>query len=221
MTKNIIYILLSVVVLSFSVSEFGYMFMSVPAIVTLSYYLSDLVLKIINKKYPNNRKTNKYLEYSFFIGLFSMFFVFRTYEDTIGGYDLFWKLSYLAVAVNLLVVVVINQFYNLDTDFKEVTLLGFCICFFLLVPNLGIFLNKNIASQAERKVTLFINYKNISESSRNGKSYHLFIKTKYDSNERLEVKKEVYGAIKNDQIIVLTLRKGILGYDYITKVDTK
>lgn len=218
MTKNILLIVFSIIVLSFSVPEFGYMFMSVPAVILLSYNLSDLVLKIINQKSDQTHKVNKDFQKVVFIGLLSVFFVFRTYEDTIGGYNLFWKLVFISLFINIMVVILVNCSYNFNNEFKFYNLLGLCIASFLFVPSLGTFLNKNISNETERKEVIIYNYKDIKESTRGGKAYEIFIKTKYDSNERLDVKKEVFDAIKEDNIL-LTLRKGILGYDYIVKIE--
>ena len=91
----------------------------------------------------------------------------------------------------------------------------------MLIPSVGIFINTNISNEIERKETIIINYKTETKKTKGGYSYFLFIKTKYDSNERLDVQKQLYEAIKDDNEIILTLRKGILDYDYITKFDVK
>jgi hypothetical protein len=91
----------------------------------------------------------------------------------------------------------------------------------MLIPSVGIFINTNISNEIEKQQTNIINYKKISKGRKGVRNYELFIKTEYDNNERLDVKKDLYEAIRDGNEIVLTLRKGIFGYDYITKFDTK
>jgi len=91
----------------------------------------------------------------------------------------------------------------------------------MLIPSVGIFINTNISNEIEKQQTNKINYKKISKGRKGVRNYELFIKTEYDNNERLDVKKDLYEAIRDDNEIVLTLRKGIFGYDYITEFETK
>jgi hypothetical protein len=221
MTKNIIIIVLCSIVLSFTINEFGYLFMSIPSFVILSYNLSDLILKIIHKRHQPTRELNKNFQYILFLGLIPSVFVFRYFENTIGGYNLFWKLVFLSLIFNSLIVVILRRYLNPNGESNSNTIFCICLCTFMLIPSVGIFINTRISNETENQQTNIINSKKISKSSKGVRNYELFIKTKYDNNERLEVQKQLYEAIKEDNEIVLTLRKGILGYDYITKFDTK
>ena len=221
MTKNIIIIVLCSIVLSFTISEFGYLFMSIPSFVILSYYLSDLILKIVHKKGQPKRELNKNFQYILFIGLIPSVFVFRYFENTIGGYNLFWKLVFLSLIFNSLFVVILDRYVNLNGESKSNNVFCVCLCTFMLIPSVGIFINTNISNETKKQQTSIINNKKISKSSKGVINYELFIKTEYDNNERLEVQKQLYEAIKDDNKIVLTLRKGILSYDYVTKFDVK
>ena len=153
------------------------------------------------------------------IGVCSVFFVARDFEQTIGGYDLFWKLSFFSLIIIILCVLILNKFYNFKNEKRFYNLLSVSICFFLLTPNIGIFINKHISIEKERKQEIEINYKYINPQSRGSDTYEIFIKTDYDKNERLDIKKEFYESISNNQIVVLTLGKGILGYNYVKKIE--
>jgi len=221
MTKNIIIIALCSIVLSFTISEFGYLFMSIPSFVILSYYLSDLILKIVHKKGEPKLELNKNFQYILFIGLIPSVFVFRYFENTIGGYNLFWKLVFLSLIFNSLIVIILRRYLNSNGESKSNNVFCICLCTFMLIPSVGIFINTNISNEIEKQQTNIINYKKISKGRKGVRNYELFIKTEYDNNERLDVKKDLYEAIRDGNEIVLTLRKGIFGYDYITKFDTK
>ena len=221
MTKNIIIIVLCSIVLSFTINEFGYLFMSIPLFNVLAYNLCDLILKITHKNHQPKRELNKNFQSIFLIGLIPVFLSFKDFEDTIGGYNLFWKLVFLSLIFTVLFTVILSRYFNFNNDFRFYNILAICICFFLFIPNLGILINTHISNETERKETIIINYKTETKKTKGGYNYFLFIKTQYDSNERLDVKKELYNAIKDDNEIVLTLRKGILDYDYITKFDVK
>ncbi|MGG5208353.1 hypothetical protein ACQWU4_05345 [Chryseobacterium sp. MIQD13] len=69
-----------------------------------------------------------------------------------------------------------------------------------------------------KKERIEINEKKISNGSRGSKTYVIFIRTEYDKNERLSISQEFYESISNNQLIELTLAKGILGYDYVDKI---
>lgn len=221
MKKNIIIIVVCSIVLWFTIHEFGYLFLSIPSFIILSYYLSDLFLKITDQKKENKRELSKKFQFIFFIGFFLFFFVFRDFEDTIGGYNLFWKLTFLSLVFTLLTAVILNRYFNFNWESKFNNVFSICLCYFLLIPNVGIFMNTHIFKEGERKEKTIINDKKISKKTKGGNSYYFFIKTQYDNNERLDVKKELYEAIKDDNRIILTLRKGILGYDYVAKIEAE
>jgi hypothetical protein len=218
MYKNLILIFISISILYFSIEDFGFMFLSIPTFLILSYNLSDFVLKIVKKKEMKKTK-EKNLEFISMIGVGSIFFVLRDFEQTIGGYELFWKLSFFSLIISIFCVFILSRFYNLNNEKKFYNILSISICFFLLVPNIGIFINKYINKEKERKQEIEINYKYINPGSRGSETYEIFIKTDFDKNERLDIKKEFYESISNNQIVVLTLSKGILGYNYVKKIE--
>lgn len=218
MYKNIILILILIFILYFSTEDFGYMFLSIPTFLILSYNLSDLFLKIVNKR-DNKSKKEKNLELISLIGVLSIFFVLRDFEQTIGGYELFWKLAFFSLIISVFCILILSRFYNFNNEKRFYNILSISICIFLLIPNIGIFINRHISNEKEIKQELEINYKYINPGSRGSDSYEIFIKTDFDKNERLDIKKEFYESINNNQIVVLTLSKGILGYNYVKKIE--
>ncbi|EOG6905665.1 hypothetical protein ACLH3R_002289 [Flavobacterium psychrophilum] len=180
-------------------------------------------MKIVNSKEKENKK-EKNFEFISMIGVVSILFVIRDFEQTIGGYILFWKLSYLSLTFSILCVFILNSFYNFRNEKRFYNILSISICFFLLIPNIGIFINKHISTEKERIQEIKINYKKINPQARGNDSYEIFLLTEYDKNERLDIKKEFYETITDDQIVALTLSKGILGYNYvknIKKIDSR
>jgi hypothetical protein len=218
MRKNTILLFISALILNFSTKEFGYMFLSIPMFLTFSYNVSDLSLKLFDRTEKTIKKS-KNLEFISMIGVVSLLFVLRDFEQTIGGYVLFWKLSFLSLFFSVACVLILNKFYNFNNEKRFYNLLSISICFFFLIPGIGIFINKNISLEKENKQVVEINYKKINHQSRGSDSYEIFFKTEYDKNERLDIKKEFYESISDNQKVVLTMRKGILGYHYVKKAE--
>ncbi len=218
MYRSIILITISAFILFFSIQDFGFMFLSIPIFLTLSYNLSDFSLRILSKK-RNTIKKNKNIEFLSFVGIISSLFTLRDFEQTIGGYNLFWKLAFLSLIFSLICISILNKHINFDNEKRFYNILSVCICFFLLLPNLGIFINKYVSLETENKQITTINYK--QESHSRSTSYSIFIRTEFDKNERLDVNKDFFNSITNNQIIVLTLKKGILGYNYVSKIEKK
>ncbi len=217
MLKNIAVILISILILFFSVKEFGYMFISLPVFVLLSYNLSNLILRFRNKK--SNKIKDKNFEWIFLIPLFIFLIFGRYFENTIGGYELFWKSAFASLIFSGLTVYILSFYYNFNNDKpKRNNILSLSIFFLLLIPSLSIFINYRFPISEDKKERIEINKKYINNGSKGGKSYEIFIKTKFDQNERLSIDKEFYERISDNQLIELTLAKGILGYDYVDDI---
>ena len=152
-----------------------------------------------------------------FLGIIPLMFVLKDLEFTIGGYNLFWKLSFLSILFSLSVLLILNKKYNLLNEKKFDNLMSFTICFFFLIPALGIFLNTYFTNGVVYKQSYFIKQKAINESAKGSKTYIIYIKTKYDDEERLEITKDLY---KSDyQNVELTLKKGLIGYYYVNQIE--
>lgn len=216
MKKNILLILLSVILIFASIKEVGYFFISIPSFFLLSYNLSDIIVKINSKR--SRKLIGGKFEYIFLPALICVLVFGKYYENTLGGYELFWKLAFSGLILNILTIFVLSFFYSFDSVKKVYNILSLCIFFTLLVSSLGVFINYKFAASNERQERIEINKKYINNGSKGGKSYEIFIKTKYDNDERLSISKELYDNISNNQLIELTLSEGALGYDYVKKI---
>lgn len=217
MIKNVILIAISLTVLYFSIEDHGYMFISVPTFMMLSYYFCDLSLKIIYK-YTITPKKDINIQSILFIGLVPIIFSFRDYDFTIEGYFLFWKLAFISILFSLITILTLSQFYNFKNDKKLENIIAINICFSLLIPAIGVMINKNISYEKERKQLIEIYSKDI-RNDRYGKSYYINFKTNYNTDESVDISKDFYNSITQNQIVLITLSKGILGYDYIKKIE--
>ncbi|MCW3170593.1 hypothetical protein OMO38_18855, partial [Chryseobacterium sp. 09-1422] len=110
MSKNIIAILISILILFFSVKDFGFIFISLPIFVLLSYNLSNLILQFSSKKL-DKRKTKNF-EWIFLIPLFIILILGRYFENTIGGYELFWKSAFASLIFSSSTVYILSLYYN-------------------------------------------------------------------------------------------------------------
>ena len=111
-----------------------------------------------------------------------------------------------------------SQFYNFKNDKKLENIIAINICFSLLIPAIGVMINKNISYEKERKQLIEIYSKDI-RNDRYGKSYYINFKTNYNTDESVDISKDFYNSITQNQIVLITLSKGILGYDYIKKIE--
>lgn len=220
MLKNIFFILIAVCILFYSIEDFGNMYLSIPTFLIVSYNVSDLLIKLTNQN-KNNNKKDKNIEFLAFIGVLSVLVTLKDFEQTIGGYTLFWKLAFLSLIFSSICLLTLNKYYTFNNNKKFYNILSVCICFFFLVPNMGVLLNKHISLKRENKQITTINYKKEIVHSRGASSYAIFIKTKHDNEERLDVKEGFYNSINSDEKIVLTLKKGILGHDYVTNIEKR
>ncbi len=217
MSKNIIAILISILILLFSVQDFGYMFISLPFFVLLSYNLSDLILKFNNKKL--GKRTDKNFEWIPLIPLFIILLFGRYFENTIGGYELFWRSAFVSLIFSVLTVYILSFYYTFNDDkLKRNNILGLCLFFLLLIPSLSIYINYRFSISSDKKERIEINKKYINKGSKGGTSYEIFIKTEFDKDERLDIDKELYEKILDNQLIELTLSEGILGYNYVENI---
>ena len=219
MSKNIVAILISILILFFSVKDFGFIFISLPIFVLLSYNLSNLILQFSSKKLDKRKAKN--FEWIFLIPLFIILIFGRYFENTIGGYELFWKSAFASLIFSSSTVYILSLYYNFSNDKPKINnVLSLSIFFLLLIPSLSIYINYRFSISPDRKEIVEINEKYINNGSKGGKSYEIFIKTRFDTNERLEISREFYDEISNiNQNVELTLSKGVLGYDYVKKIE--
>ncbi len=218
MIKNIILIFFSILILLFSATEFGLMFISIPTILLLSYNLADLSLNIVKKK--SQIKINKNFELIMLIGLVPLILVIRDFEYTIGGYNLFWKLSFLSLIFNVIFILTLNLKYNFDNKKKFENLVSISIFWFFLIPSFGVLVNKHFELGVKKTEIKYIKNKDFTEPTEFGnKNYSIYIKTKFGDKERLSITKELYDS--EFENVQLTLKKGILGYEYVTKIEGK
>jgi len=219
MSENIIAILISILILFFSVKDFGFIFITLPIFVLLSYNLSNLILQFSSKKL-DKRKTKNF-EWIFLIPLFIILILGRYFENTIGGYELFWKSAFASLIFSSSTVYILSLYYNFSNDKPKINnVLSLSIFFLLLIPSLSIYINYRFSISPDRKEIVEITEKYINNGSKGGKSYEIFIKTRFDTNERLEISRRFYDEISNiNQNVELTLSKGVLGYDYVKKIE--
>lgn len=191
------------------------MFISLPVFVLLSYNLSDLILKLNNIK----KAKTKNFDWIFLISLIIILIFGRYFENTIGGYDLFWKSAFASLIFSSCTVYILSFYYNFKNDKRKIdNVLSINIFFLFLIPALSIFINYRIVISPDKKERIEINGKQINKGSKGGTSYEIFIKTKFDKNERLDIDKEFYENISDNQLIELTLAEGILGYEYVDEI---
>ena len=216
MKKNLL-ILILLTVFFFLFKEFWYIYIiSVSLFVVFSYNICVLSIKMFSKENLSEKK-EKNIEYVVLIAIFSSIFLMRYFENTIGGYILFCKLAFGSVVLAVLIVLILNRFIHFNINKINHNILSICISTFVLIPSLGAMLNAKFYRLKTTEI-VEINRKDIIKGKYSD-SYAIFIKTKYDSDEILEIDENFYDKISNNQTVKLHAVKGILGYNYIWKIE--
>lgn len=220
MKKQLAYIILSILLLSISIKKFEYLSISICLFLLLSYTLSDLVLNHLNQRKQKNKKYIN-MEWIGIIGVLLSLYPSYYFENTIGGYKLFWISAFCSLLLNIFLVICLNIFIDFTNEKKFYNLLSLCMFSFAIFSALPVFINAKFSNDSPKIQTLEINRKYLNKSAKGSIEYEIFIKTQYDADERLKIDKELYEEISNKDIVKITSEKGILGFDYVTKIEKK
>ncbi|MHC0442607.1 hypothetical protein [Flavobacterium sp. 3-210] len=153
----------------------------------------------------------------FFIGLISLLFEIRNFENTINGAKLFWLGGLTGIVVAIILTIILklttpSVYY--ESKRRYTVHLGLFIGFFLTSTALTSFVNHYFSYPT----AFYKNYKIESKSISGGRSteYFFFLRMENGYEERFSVGKTKYNNFEEGEEIKLGLLKGKLGFDYVT-----
>lgn len=228
MKKDFIFLIISFFLLLVLISDYEYLFITIPCYISFSYFLVKIVIRRITTS-NNSIKTQKTIQpiikYFFILGLITFLLISLGnkdfYENTFGEYNFFWKLTFVSL-IPILLSSIFIKIYITEIILKNAEiLLSICIGFFMLCFSLGFYVNTQFYS-TETVIIQNINYKSYSKGrGKSGPSYKIYLKTKFDQNERFVISKQLYNAISDNETMIFYIRKGILGYNYAYRIKIR
>jgi len=200
------------------------------AIVIILVYQFILIVKssqlIVDDFFPpkthSETKTKPFDKfiYYFAMTLFSSalvfeFFEIRVIENTINGMAFFWKSAFVGIAIATLLTIILKSTKSTvyDESSRRYSVhFGLFFGFFLLIPAVASFINHYYSDKKEDCKA----YKIESKSSGN-ETYSLYIKTIDDPVESFKVSRGLYDRVVEGEQVILCIKKGKLGYDFVEK----
>lgn len=190
----------------------------------------DAFIPIKNKDkfLKGNINLNNKIYYStgslFFISLGLVFFEIDNFSKTIGGTELFFIPALIGIIVSLGINIYLN--FKLPTLYAESEkrtsmYLGLLMSFIVLFPTFACFVNHTFANKEITCKDFILNSKEDEELTHRKREiprYWLNIRIDANTEERQQVKKELYHLIKDDKVVNLCTQKGFLGYTIIKEI---
>lgn len=157
----------------------------------------------------------------FFVGLVSLLFEIKNFDNTIQGTHLFWKAGGIGIGLALVVTLLLKAitpsvYYESKRRFT--VYFGLFIGLFLLTTATTGFINHHFAEKHKLYKKYLISSKGNSGSLRSrSKEYFINLKIDAYTEERFTIEKSLYDEFSEGEEIVLCLVKGKFGYDYVTE----
>lgn len=218
MKTRILWIIIALLVYYFSTPHF-YVFVPV-VFITIFYNIAVIILSLINQNQEQKQKKNKDFQYVAFIGVGAFVVSLFTEVDYIIG--LFSLTNYLFLAsfvVTMLSILIINRFYNLYYKSLLYNVLGIILGGTGLIVSIGLSVNNSwFASPSKTEKIVIIDKQEIRRRRSIKFNYYVWIETAY-GNERFRVSESIYNVVSFGDTLKFTIRKGILGYDKIQKIE--
>lgn len=156
----------------------------------------------------------------FFIGLITLIFEIRNYDNTINGTKLFWTAGFVGVVIAIIITFILKFFQPsvyYESKRRYTVCFGLFIGFFLLATAIAGFVNHHFADQSISCKSYTIIRKSTSGSR--SKEYFLFLIINNNNEERFSVGKTRYNNFEEGEQIELCMLKGKLGFDYVTEFN--
>jgi|SRR6218665_987066 len=152
----------------------------------------------------------------FFVGLLSLIFEIRNFDNTINGSKLFWTAGFVGIglaAILTLILKLTKPTVYYESKRRYTVHFGLFIGLFLLSAAMAGFVNHYYADPA----TFCRNYTIERKSTSSGRSteYFFFLKMENDTEERFSVGSTKYANFEEGEAIELCMLKGKLGFDYV------
>lgn len=156
----------------------------------------------------------------FFVGLISLIFEIRKFDNTINGIKLFWTAGLVGVLIAIFLTIILKTgFPSVYYESKRRYTVHFSLFvgLFLLSTAITGFVNHHFADQT----TFCKKYTIIRKSTSSGRSteYFFYLIMENNNEERFSVGKTRYNNFEEGEQIELCMQKGKFGFDYVTKFN--
>ena len=153
-----------------------------------------------------------------FVGLFSLIFEIRNFDNTINGIKLFWTTGLVGVLIAILLTIILkigfpSVYY--DSKRRYTVHFGLFVGLFLLSTAVLGFINHHFADQ-----TIFCKkypIKRKSASSGRSTEYFFYLLMENNNEERFSVHKTLYNNFDEAELIEVCMQKGKFGFNYVTE----
>ncbi|MFV0146063.1 hypothetical protein OBJ68_12795 [Empedobacter falsenii] len=153
-----------------------------------------------------------------FVGLFSLIFEIRNFDNTINGIKLFWTTGLVGVLIAILLTIILkigfpSVYY--DSKRRYTVHFGLFVGLFLLSTAVLGFVNHHFADQT----TFCKKYPIKRKSTSSGRSteYFFYLLMENNNEERFSVHKTLYNNFDEAEQIEVCMQKGKLGFNYVTE----
>jgi hypothetical protein len=167
---------------------------------------------------PFNRFVNYFATALFFIGLCSLIFEIRNFDNTINGTRLFWTAGFVGIGLALVITLALKFFQPsvYDESKRRYTVhFGLFIGSFLFTTALAGFVNHRFAEPTYICKTYQIKRKDTSSSR--SKEYFIFLIMDGNKAERFSIDQTLYDLCNKGEQMKLCMFKGTLGFYYVTE----
>lgn len=191
-------------------------------IIGLSQLIIDDFFPTKNYSEKKTKPFDKFIYYFsstlFFVGLISLIFEIRKFDNTINGIKLFWTAGLVGVIIAIFLTIILkigfpSVYY--ESKRRYTVHFGLFLGLFLLSTSVTGFVNHHFADQT----TFYKKYTIIRKCTSSGRSteYFFYLPMENNNEERFSVGKTLYNNFEEGEQIELCMQKGRLGFNYVTE----
>ncbi|MEO5967754.1 MAG: hypothetical protein ABIP69_05805 [Ferruginibacter sp.] len=153
----------------------------------------------------------------FFIGLLSIIFEIKKFDNTIHGTTLFWTAGFIGIVLAIILTTILkftNPSVYYESRRRYTVHFGLLIGMFLVTISITGFINHYFANKEKICKNYIIIRKGISGGR--GKEYFINLKLGSNNEERFSIGKTRFDNFNEGEEIELCMVKGKFGFDYVT-----
>lgn len=171
-----------------------------------------------NKVKPFDKFVYYFSSTLFFVGLISLIFEIRNFDNTINGIKLFWTSGFVGVLFAILLTFVLKiKFPSVYFESKRryTVHFGLFIGFFLLSTAVTSFINHYFSDNLKTCKNYVINRK--GKSGGRSTEYFIYLTFENVGEERFSIGEKRYEQFEEGEEIEICKIKGKLGFEYVTE----
>jgi len=156
----------------------------------------------------------------FFTGLICQIFEIRNFDNTIDGTRLFWTAGSIGIIIAIVITAILKVSFPsvyYESKRRYTVYFGIFLGSFLLIPAVVGFINHYYADNNKICKRYVIKRKGIGGSR--SKEYFIHLTLDNNKDERFSIGKTRYENFSEGEEIELCMKKGKLGFDYVTEFN--